>query len=94
MKKQKTTHTPIYFAVRSAVRFLFWGCALSALTIGVVKVSEMGDKPECDVHLNFNFTWNTDDFASLNPNMTLNDCRHPDDVILSMDGTWDWIQEK
>jgi hypothetical protein len=52
----------------------------------------MGDKPECDVHLNFNFTWNADDFASLNPNMTLNDCRHPDDVVLSMDGTWDWFQ--
>lgn len=49
--------------------------------------------PECDVTLNISaghFTWNVEDFANLNPNMNLNECRHPDNVVLKGDGTWDW----
>lgn len=90
----KKKHPPVYYHIRSAVR---WGLVLaigSVATIGMIKFSELGDLPECDVHLKVNFTWNSEDFASLNPGMTLNDCRQPDDVILDMDGTWDWIQER
>jgi len=90
----KKKHPPVYFHIRSAVRWTLVLALGSAFTIGVIKVSEMGDLPECDVHLNVNFTWNAEDFASLNPGKTLNDCRQPDDAILNMDGTWEWIQER
>ena len=86
----KKKHPPVYYHIRSAVRWALVLGIASAGMIGCIKVSEMGDLPECDVHLNVNFTWNSEDFVSLNPGKTLADCRHPDDVVLDMDGTWDW----
>ena len=65
--------------------------------VGCLNLSESigpDAKPECDVHMNVDFTWNVQDFASLHPNMTLNDCRHPNDVVLSEDGRWDWLDEE
>jgi hypothetical protein len=90
----KKKHPPVYYHIRSAVRWSLVVAIGSAATIGVIKVSEMGQLPECDVHINVDFTWNSQDFASLNPGKTLSDCRHPDDVILNTDGTWSWIQER
>jgi hypothetical protein len=86
----KKKHPPVYYHIRSAVRWALVLGIASAGMIGCIKVSEMGDLPRCDVRLNVNFTWNAEDFASLNPGKTLNDCLHPLDVVLDMDGTWDW----
>lgn len=89
----KTNHTNTYYFTRSIVRFSFWMvvAGLVGTCFGLILNATDNSLPECDVHLNFNFTWNVEDFASLNPNMTLNDCRHPDDVVLASDGTWDWF---
>lgn len=89
----KTNHSNIYYHTRSIVRFCFWMTVAGLLGAGCGAVMNATDNslPECDVHLNVNFTWNVEDFASLNPNMTLDDCRHPDDVVLSGNGTWDWF---
>lgn len=89
----KKKHPPIYYKIRSAVRFAFWGSLAAGTLIGAMRLTE-DKRPECDVKLNFDFTWNSEDFASLNEGLTLDQCRQPDDVVLHMDGTWDWIQER
>jgi hypothetical protein len=88
--KQKSN---LYYTVRTAVRFVFWSSVIAGLALGTIKFSEIGDAPRCDVTLNFDFTWNVKEFSTLNPNTTLSECTHPQDVILSFDGTWDWVQD-
>ncbi len=88
--KQKSN---LYYAVRTFVRVAFWSSVAAGLTIGIIKVSEIGMEPECDVTLNVDFTWNAKEFPNLNQDTTLNECLHPADVVLSPDGTWDWVQD-
>jgi len=92
----KTNHTNTYYFTRSIVRFSFWMvvAGLVGTCFGLVLKATDNSLPECDVTLDISagrFTWNIEDFPSLNPNMTIDDCRHPDDVVLDKDGTWDWF---
>lgn len=89
MKKKSN----LYYAVRTAVRFVFWSSVAAGALIGAIKFSEIGDPPRCNVTLSVDFTWNAKDFPNLNESTTLDECLHPDDVILSPDGTWDWVQD-
>lgn len=89
MKKKSN----LYYAVRTLVRVAFWSSVVAGLTIAVIEISEIGEPPRCNVTLSVDFTWNAEDFPNMNESTTLDECIHPDYVVLSPDGTWDWVQD-
>lgn len=78
-------HPPIYYKVRSVVRWTFWtGIAM----LGVVYLGRVVDTAptKCDVQVNRDFTWS-------NPKgVDISQCSHPVNVILHEEGTWEWEQ--
>ena len=82
----KQYHPPIYYTVRSAVRWVFWTGVAFLVVLGfgkLVKASEH-QKPACRVNLNLNFTWSPIDSVDLDK------CQHPRNVVLHEGGTWEW----
>ena len=85
-----TEHPPIYYSVRTLVRFAFW----SALTLGSAfglstlanHINARDSKPVCDITVNRNFTWTWN-----SPAVPLTDCLAPEDIVVNIDGTWDWF---
>lgn len=78
-------HPPIYYKVRSVVRWVFW---TGIVMLGVVYLGRVVDTqpPTCNVRVNFDFTWD-------NPNnVDISKCQHPDNVVLHRNGTWKWLE--
>ena len=80
-----TTHPPIYYTVRSIVRFTFWGIIG---TIGIylcftLMASANAYNP-CPIELNRDFTYTTTEWY---PTM---DCDLPENVELDLRGNWWW----
>lgn len=78
-------HPPIYYTVRSVVRWTFWG---TLTFFGVVFVGRSVDTapPRCEVNINADFTWS-------NPRgVDVSKCSQPNNVLLKGDGTWEWKQ--
>ncbi len=83
-------HSPMYYKVRSVVRFAFWSAVglgvFSLLNFVLNGVSEDNSKPVCDVTLDRDFTWSWNGTA-----IHLTTCDSPQDVVLNVDGTWRWF---
>lgn len=86
-------HPTIYYRIRSVVRTVFWTTLIASTFVVIFEIND-DDRPECDVTLDISggrFTWNSEDFASLHPDIeSIDDCRQPDNVVLREDGSWDW----
>lgn len=84
-------HPPIYYTVRSAVRWVFWTTfatvLLGGLMVGLDAISRINSdpKPVCDITVNRDFTWNWNSVA-----IPLTDCSAPEDIVVNSDGTWEW----
>ncbi len=78
-----TQHTPMYYKVRSVVRWTFWS---GVFFFGVVFIGRAvdTDAPRCDVQVNRDFTWTNE------RGVDISKCSAPKNVILHSDGTWDW----
>lgn len=84
MKRSKT-----YYRVRSVVRWVFWSTAVFLFMLGfdaVVDHFDKSDENECDVAVNFDFTWE----SASGSRIDVDDCRHPRGVVLAQNGTWEW----
>ena len=83
-----TFHPPIYYKVRSVVRFVFWfGLALSFI-LAFGRIVNDDEKDRCPVDLWQNFTWSSVDNKTFN----LDTCQHPTGIVLLPDGTWWWSE--
>jgi hypothetical protein len=94
-------HSPAYYRIRSIVRLAFWlgVSALVALaTYLVLQNSPLlaeNSKPECDLVINKDFTWDVSAFRLVHGDTDPNNCRNLDPImVLSMDGSWDWATDK
>ena len=91
MREERTSG---YYALRSFVRFIFWGTIIAIfmwVVMTSIAVLAFDDTTNgCNITLERDFTWNVREFAQLNPTKTLADCRHYESVILKEDGRWEW----
>ena len=81
-------HPPIYYTVRTAVRFTFWSSlVLGTVIIGRWIVNRAYDdgRPACPVVVNRDFTW-----SRVGDPFHLAECRPPTGIVLERDGTWRW----
>lgn len=88
-----TYHTNTYYIVRAivrkVVRWVFWGIIIVMFGVGIGKLSVIlndNGKPMCDVTVNRDFTWNWNGTA-----VDLTTCNAPEDIVLDLDGTWEWF---
>jgi hypothetical protein len=80
-----TYHPPIYYRVRSVVRWTFW-TSIFFLTVVYLGYVVNTNKPDCDIQVDRNFTWS-------NPKgVDITACSAPNNVILNKDGTWRWAE--
>ncbi|NBS70236.1 hypothetical protein EBT31_15195 [bacterium] len=91
------THPPVYYFTRSIVRFIFWGSLsvglafLISLAVGNSPLFADNDKPECNLVIERDFTWDVNAFRWAHGEIDPNNCRNLDPIMrLEMDGTWDW----
>jgi hypothetical protein len=83
-------HTPIYYKVRSVVRFAFWASLFSGTVLvgkWLVDTAYGDHRPACPIDIKHDFTWSRLDGTTA---FTLTDCRPPQNVVLYNDGTWGW----
>lgn len=84
-----TQHPPIYYTVRSCVRWLFWTVLGFAIFAGLVRLSDAiylrNADPVCNVNVARDFTWTWNGTA-----VPLTECRSPEDIVLNQNGTWEW----
>lgn len=81
-------HPPIYYTVRTAVRFTFWtGVAAGTFATAswIVDKAYEDDRPACPVSVEVDFTW-----ERTGEPFTLAECRPPTGIVLENDGTWRW----
>jgi len=86
-----TTHSPLYYGVRSAVRFVFWGTAgvLSVFGIGrLADIANTDNDNSCPIVLGKNFTWENDGQVFVD----ISKCDAPTNVTLNQNGTWGWTE--
>lgn len=77
------THPPVYYTVRSFVRFAVWMLLVAIFLGGCTALSlSLDEPPRCDVHLSAASTWTADHPVNLSR------CTHPDGILLNADGTW------
>ena len=84
-------HSPIYYPIRTCVRFVFWtGLAGSLIVGGSALVDHFygDDRPECDVTTNVDFTWTPNTTTPID----LATCQHPTGIVLESDRTWRWYE--
>ena len=79
-------HPPIYYTVRSVVRWAFWTGLVSGVfaTAGWASSTLMGHKEECPVRLSSDFT-----YVAVEP-FTVGECEAPPYVVLYDGETWGW----
>lgn len=83
-------HTPIYYKVRSVVRFAFWASLFGGtVLIGkwLVDTAYSDQRPACPVDIKPDFTWAK---SGADINFALAECRPPRNIVLYNDGTWGW----
>lgn len=93
-------HSPTYYRVRSIVRLAFW-VGVSALvavatyfTLQNSPVFADKTKPECNLVISADFTWDVNAFRWAHGNIDPNNCRNLDPlIVLGEDGSWDWVVE-
>lgn len=83
-------HPPIYYTIRSIVRFVFWTTIATAVTFALVmgaeRISEHGMLPVCDVTVDYeDFTWVWNGTPT-----SLSECRSPEDIVLLDNHYWEW----
>lgn len=83
-----TFHPPIYYKVRSVVRFVFWFAVAVAFVFGFGALVNRNDDDarNCPVELWRDFTWTSIN----NQTFDLDACEHPTGIVLLPDGTWWW----
>lgn len=81
-----TYHPPIYYSVRTVVRWVFWSLAMWGLLLTLSWVSNLGDKPECPITLNDDFTY------TANKTFVLGECYAGHNITLNGNNTWEWTQ--
>lgn len=83
-------HPPIYYTIRTCVRWLFWTTVATAILSGVMVTLDYfqyrNADPVCDVTVNRDFTWKWNGTP-----VALSECRAPSDIVLNDDGRWDWF---
>jgi hypothetical protein len=82
--KNNPTHPPIYYKVRSVVRFCFWTGLIAGLMVISSWITGLNNKPECPVTLNFDFTYTA--HADFDPN----ECTAGHNVSLLDGYRWGW----
>lgn len=87
----KANHPPVYYDIRTAVRFAFW----SSLAIGLVitLTSHLGDhRPSCDIQVVSASPpmWESRDGAPID----VSKCVAPAYMVLNQDGSWQWVEDK
>ena len=97
----KQIHTPTYYVIRAIVRAIFWGSlsvALAMLLYFITKTSPLfadNNKPECNLVIERDFTWDVNAFRWAHGDIDPNNCRNLDPIMrLEMDGTWDWNDDE
>jgi len=81
-------HPPIYYTIRTCVRFVFYTSIALLLILAFAELAD-DDRPECDVITHDNFTWEWNQTP-----VDLDSCIHPWLTILNPDGTYEWEQEQ
>lgn len=87
---QNGWHTPIYYKVRSAVRFAFWASLFGGTVLvgkWLVDTAYGDQRPACPVDIKPDFTWAK---SGADINFALAECRPPQNIVLYNDGTWGW----
>lgn len=86
-----TTHSSLYYGVRSIVRFTFWGTVGVLSVIGIGQLADItntdNDNP-CPIVLGKNFTWENDGQVFVD----ISKCDAPTNVTLNQNGTWGWTE--
>ena len=86
-----TTKTPLYYRIRSIVRFAFWGGLIMIALFGITRLADIldphNDNP-CPIVLNANFTWENDGQMFVD----ITKCDAPSNATLHQDGTWEWTE--
>ena len=59
MTYYRKSHPPIYYKIRTVVRCAFWGSVGAGAILTASWISQIGDKPECPITLNSDFTYTT-----------------------------------
>lgn len=81
--------SPIYYTTRTLVRLTVWG-VVTALGVGLavllISSNTGASKAMCDISLKPDFTWDWNSAA-----VPLTDCLPPEDVVVNVDGSWDWF---
>ena len=81
-----TYHPPIYYTIRTLVRFMFYtGIALAIMWAFLSLAKD--EKAYCNVKLNENFTWRWNGSPQ-----GLDTCAHPELTILHDNFTYSWVQ--
>jgi hypothetical protein len=81
--------SPIYYTVRTFVRVTVWGVVTAlgvTLAVLLISGSKESSKPVCDISVKPDFTWAWNGVA-----VPLTDCLAPEDVVIHVDGSWDWF---
>lgn len=84
MTYYRKPHPPIYYKIRTFVRVAFWSSVVIGLTTFASWFSQLGDKPECPVILNSDFTYQK--LADFDPT----ECTAGYNVTLLEDFRWIW----
>lgn len=85
MTYTKHLHPPVYYTVRSIVRFFFWGTIGTALIYGVMLMTFSANAYNpCPINLHSNFTYSTTEWY---PTMK---CDMPENVEVDLQGNWWW----
>lgn len=82
-------HPPIYYTIRSAVRWVFWTLLatviLGGCMAGLDAIQSRNAKPMCDITVNRDFTWEWNGTP-----VALTECAPPEDIVINTNNTWDW----
>jgi hypothetical protein len=85
-------HAPIYYTIRTAVRVAFWGGLASATLLGLVELTD-DDRPDCNITINANFTWEVGDYKARYGDQPVTECYIDPMYVLHDDGRWSWIED-
>jgi hypothetical protein len=83
----KKNHPPVYYTIRTAVRTLVWGgLAMGSFLVAMEATDD--DRPSCDITITSPATW-----EAKGAPVNVSECVAPANMVLSQDGTWEWVSE-
>ena len=77
-------HPPIYYKIRTVVRFAFWGSVGAGLTACASWFAQLDDKPACPITLNSDFTYES------HGSFDRSSCDAGRNVVLVDSTRWEW----